>query len=77
MQAENQSLIDYGGDYDYYLSKNDVEASKMAEKQARADAIEKSSTKAKSKMTKAEKERLKKEKARAFNEGAAGKSKRT
>jgi hypothetical protein len=45
-------------------------------KEARAAAIEKSNTKAKSKMTKAEKERMKKDKAKAFNEAASGKSKR-
>lgn len=48
----------------------------MEVKQQRAAAIEKANTKSKSKMTKAEKEKLKKEKAKAFNEAAAGKSKR-
>lgn len=75
-QAEEQQLKDFGGDYEYYLSKNDSEAQKMAVKEARAKAIVQSQTKAKSKMTKAEKEKLKKEKAKTFNDAAAGKSKR-
>lgn len=75
-QAEDCQLKDFGGDYEYYLSKNETEAEKMAVKEARAKAIEQSQTKAKSKMTKAEKERMKKDKAKAFNDAAAGKSKR-
>eukprot|EP00879_Flechtneria_rotunda_P011902 GHRR01012431.1.p1 GENE.GHRR01012431.1~~GHRR01012431.1.p1 ORF type:complete len:661 (+),score=250.45 GHRR01012431.1:1092-3074(+) len=74
--AEDCSLKDFQGDYEYYLSKNETEAVKMEVKQARAAAVEKANTKAKSKMTKAEKERLKKDKAKAFNDAAAGKSKR-
>eukprot|EP00879_Flechtneria_rotunda_P025090 GHRR01026640.1.p1 GENE.GHRR01026640.1~~GHRR01026640.1.p1 ORF type:complete len:131 (-),score=41.47 GHRR01026640.1:532-924(-) len=76
VQAEDCSLKDFQGDYEYYLSKNETEAVKMEVKQARAAAVEKANTKAKSKMTKAEKERLKKDKAKAFNDAAAGKSKR-
>lgn len=75
-QAEDQQLKDFGGDYEYYLSKNDTEAQKMAVKEAKAKAIVQSQTKAKSKMTKAEKEKMKKEKAKTFNEAASGKSKR-
>eukprot|EP00878_Enallax_costatus_P018023 GHUV01018949.1.p2 GENE.GHUV01018949.1~~GHUV01018949.1.p2 ORF type:complete len:164 (+),score=52.90 GHUV01018949.1:1293-1784(+) len=74
--AEDCQLKDFQGDYEYYLTKNETEAAKMEVKQQRAAAIEKENTKSKSKMTKAEKERLKKEKAKAFNEAAAGKSKR-
>jgi hypothetical protein len=76
LQAEDQQLKDFGGDYEYYLSKNDSEAQKMAVKEAKAKAIVQSQTKAKSKMTKAEKEKIKKEKAKTFNEAASGKSKR-
>lgn len=76
LQAEDCTLKDFQGDYEYYLTKNETEAAKMEVKQQRAATIEKSNTKAKSKMTKAEKERLKKDKAKSFNEAAAGKSKR-
>jgi hypothetical protein len=62
--------ITHQGDYEYFLSKNEDEADKMAVKEAKAAAIEKSGIKAKSKMTKAEKEKLKKEKAKVG--GAAG-----
>jgi hypothetical protein len=72
-QAEDCQLKDFGGDYEYYLSKHEAEAVKMEAKFARAAAIEKSQTKAKSKMSKAEKERARKEKGKAFNEAAAGK----
>lgn len=44
-QAEEQQLKDFGGDYEYYLSKNDSEAAKMAVKEARAKAIVQSQTK--------------------------------
>jgi hypothetical protein len=48
----------------------------MAVKAAKVKAVEQASIKAKSKMSKAERERQKKDKAKAFNEAAAGKSKR-
>ena len=63
------------GDYDYFLSKNEVEAEKMEVKAVREKKVAAENTKAKSKMTKAEKERSKKDKAKAFNEAAAGKGK--
>lgn len=75
VQVEGGQFADCQGDYDYFLSKNEAEAEKMAAKEAKAAAIEKGAVKAKSKMTKAEKERLKKEKAKAFNDAAAGKGK--
>jgi hypothetical protein len=39
LQAEECQLKDFGGDYEYYLSKNESEAEKMAVKEARAKAI--------------------------------------
>jgi ATPase subunit of ABC transporter with duplicated ATPase domains len=75
LQVEGGQFVDFQGDYDYFLSKNEDEAEKMAVKEAKAVEVEKSQVKAKSKMTRAEKERLKKEKAKAFNEAAAGKGK--
>ncbi|KAF6252209.1 P-loop containing nucleoside triphosphate hydrolase protein [Scenedesmus sp. NREL 46B-D3] len=74
--AEDRQLKDFQGDYEYYLSKNDTEAEKMAVKAAKVKAVEQSAIKAKSKMSKAERERQKKDKAKAFNDAAAGKSKR-
>ncbi|KAG2431609.1 hypothetical protein HYH02_013302 [Chlamydomonas schloesseri] len=74
--VEGQKLQDYQGDYDYYLSKNEDEAAKMEEKEAKVKEIEKDNIKAKSKMTKAEKERLKKEKAKAFHAGTEAKKKK-
>jgi ATPase subunit of ABC transporter with duplicated ATPase domains len=75
-QAEDRQLKDFHGDYEYYLTKNETEAEKMAVKAARVKAVEQSAIKAKSKMSKAERERQKKDKAKAFNDAAAGKSKR-
>jgi hypothetical protein len=76
LQAEDRQLKDFQGDYEYYLTKNETEAEKMAVKAAKVKAVEQSAIKAKSKMSKAERERQKKEKAKAFNDAAAGKSKR-
>jgi ATPase subunit of ABC transporter with duplicated ATPase domains len=76
LQAEDRQLKDFQGDYEYYLTKNETEAEKMAAKAAKVKAVEQSAIKAKSKMSKAERERQKKEKAKAFNDAAAGKSKR-
>ncbi|GBF90920.1 ABC transporter F family member-like [Raphidocelis subcapitata] len=75
LQVEGGQFTDVEGDYEYFLSKNEAEADKMAAKEAKAAAIEKSTAKSKSKMTKAEKEKLKKDKAKAFNTAAAGKGK--
>ncbi|EFJ51883.1 hypothetical protein VOLCADRAFT_56598 [Volvox carteri f. nagariensis] len=74
--VEGRKLQDYQGDYEYYLSKNEDEAVKMQEKEAKVKEIEKDNIKAKSKMTKAEKERLKKEKAKAFHAQADAKKKK-
>eukprot|EP01025_Chloroclados_australasicus_P020894 TRINITY_DN2198_c0_g2_i7.p1 TRINITY_DN2198_c0_g2~~TRINITY_DN2198_c0_g2_i7.p1 ORF type:complete len:518 (+),score=101.06 TRINITY_DN2198_c0_g2_i7:1-1554(+) len=73
LQVENGKLVDYEGDYQYFLEKNDQEAEKMAVKEEKAKRIEQANIKSKSKMSKAEKARLKKEKGRAFNQQAAKK----
>lgn len=48
--SEDQKLKDFQGDYEYYLSQNDVEAEKMAVKEERQEEIAKAQIKAKSKV---------------------------
>ena len=67
INVEDAKLVDYVGDYSYYLEKNEDEAEVMAEKADKVKKIEQSNIKAKSKMSKAEKSLVKKDKAREFN----------
>ncbi|KAI3431868.1 hypothetical protein D9Q98_010619 [Chlorella vulgaris] len=71
--VEDGKLVDYQGDYELFLEKNEVEAEVMAVKEEKAKEIEKSTIKAKSKMSKSEKAKTKKEKAKTFNAPAASK----
>lgn len=48
--AEGQTLKDFDGDYEYYLSQNQAEAVKMEVKEERSKEIEKDNIKAKSKV---------------------------
>eukprot|EP01023_Acetabularia_acetabulum_P062333 TRINITY_DN7661_c0_g5_i1.p1 TRINITY_DN7661_c0_g5~~TRINITY_DN7661_c0_g5_i1.p1 ORF type:complete len:680 (-),score=114.48 TRINITY_DN7661_c0_g5_i1:133-2112(-) len=73
LQVEKGKLVDYEGDYEYFLQKNEQEAEKMAVKEEKAKKIKQENIKSKSKMSKAEKARLKKEKGRAFNQQPAKK----
>jgi len=70
VEVKNQKLIDYVGDYNYYLEKN-LEARRREllwedELESVAPTV-----KAKSKMTKAEKELQKKQKVQSFQQGKA------
>lgn len=74
--VEDGRLIDYQGDYEEFLEKNEEEAERAAEIEEEEKEVAKSSVKAKSKMSKAEKALAKKEKAKAFNApGATGNDK--
>lgn len=48
--AEDQTLKDFDGDYEYYLSQNQAEAVKMEVKEERSKEIIKDNIKAKSKV---------------------------
>lgn len=74
--VENRQIVDYVGDYDYYLQKNDVEAEKMAVKEAKAAVITASTIKSTSKMSKAEKVAQKKQKAKEFEAQKGGTKKK-
>jgi len=69
LTVENQKLIAYDGDYEYFLEKNETEAERMEELETKKKEVEKKNIKAKSKISKAEKARAKKDKARSFNSG--------
>ena len=49
-QVENRQLVDFQGDYEYYLSQNEDEAVKMEAKEEKLREIEKDNIKAKSKV---------------------------
>eukprot|EP00899_Mesostigma_viride_P003507 jgi/Mesvir1/13157/Mv06125-RA.1 len=66
VEIRDAKVVDYEGDYDYYLYKNETVAAKEAEREAAALEIEKENIKAKSKMSKAEKLAIKKQKAQSY-----------
>lgn len=76
--VEGKKLLDFKGDYEYYLEQNEDEALVMQEKEDKAKKLEQDTTKAKSKMTKAEramKEKEKKEKAKELHANVEKKGK--
>ena len=66
VELKDRRLVDYQGDYDFYLSKNKGEANLDSKRKMKDRGQELKQIKSKSKMTKAEKAALKKEKAKAF-----------
>ena len=73
---EDQKLMDFQGDYDFYLEQNEDEAAKMEVKETAKREIEKDNIKATSKLTKAEREKNKKDKAKAFAQAQEAKKKK-
>lgn len=76
LQVDRGRLLDFQGDYSYFVEQNEEEAAKMAVKEEKAKEVAQSSIKAKSKMSKAEKERQKKEKAKSFHQAQEKKDKK-
>jgi len=62
--VEGGAIADAGGDYEYLLEKNADEAARMGAKEAKARAVEQSTTVAKSNMSKAQRAAIKKDKAK-------------
>jgi ATPase subunit of ABC transporter with duplicated ATPase domains len=69
LTVEEQQIVDYEGDYEYFLEKNEDEAERIEELETKQREVEKSNIVAKSKLSKAEKMKAKKEKAKDFNTG--------
>jgi len=69
LTVEDQQIVDYEGDYEYFLEQNEDEAERLEEMEAKKREVEKSNITAKSKVSKAEKMKAKKEKAKTFNSG--------
>ncbi|KAH9544996.1 hypothetical protein CY35_12G024900 [Sphagnum magellanicum] len=70
VEVKNQELIDYVGDYNYYLEQNLEARRRELEREEELEA-KAPTVKAKSKMSKAEKEIQKKQKAQSFQQGKA------
>jgi ATPase subunit of ABC transporter with duplicated ATPase domains len=66
-QIEEGQLVDYDGDYETYIEKNEAAAEIQSSLDTEQRELEKSMIKAKSKMSKAQKAQIKKDKAREFN----------
>lgn len=66
LEIRDKKIVNYDGDYDVFLEKNEEAAEAEEERSKKIKEVEQNMTKAKSKVSKAEKRMLKKQKAKQF-----------